>query len=533
MAFDISQLFGQSAVNKLLNPSIDAPQNFLTHPEAALAVRAQQPMPQPAPQMQAPQNQQTAQVPQRPDPWAGLRDVSVDPMQTGSVRPQQNAQYVDSRSTRDKLHDMFNGWASGANIGDSLARGADAYRGQNQTIKYLMNNGYSQEDAQAINGNRDALNMAFTNIFRKGDPLTAMQLQKAGLDIQKSQRDLDRPQLLNVGNGNLYNADTGGFISAPANDAKETPDIQNYKFAKEDGYKGGFSDFITERARAVRSSNKPVLSVDGSDVDLNGLPAVEVDENGVPNPDHQKAFLSKLPPATAAQVKGIVDGRVDLTKSTSMKDGQRQAYSQLASMFDPNFDMSMGPLRAQTRKNYGPGGYMGKMADSTNLAIQHLNAMKQAYDKIGNGNWNSINSARNWWNGEGGNGPLAAFRAAQNGVAGELEKTFTGSNGTEGGRSDWKDSFNENASPQQMHDAIETAMHMLSSRVETYNNGWDHAMRSKNQFPLLTPNSIKALKGMGFDTNTLQGLPAAAAPSTPKQNSDGSVSINGYNVRKL
>ncbi len=134
--------------------------------------------------------------------------------------------------------------------------------------------------------------------------------------------------------------------------------------------------------------------------------------------------------------------------------------------------------------------------------------------------------------GDADSGPLAAFRPAQNGVVGELEKTFTGSNGTESGRSDWKDSFNENASPQHMHDAIETAMQMLSSRVETYNNGWDHAMRSKNQFPLLTPNSIKALKGIGFDTDTLEGR-TAAAPSSPKPNGDGSVSINGYNIRKL
>jgi len=395
---------------------------------------------------------------------------------------------------------MFSGWAAGNSIGESLALGAQGYRGQNQTVKYLMNHGYNQEDAEAINGNHDALNMALTDIFRKQDPSYALKTQATQLGMEKTQAEIDQMKnsqrgLINAGNGQIYNPNSGDWITAP-------------------------------------NSGKAAVSVDGSNLDLNDLPAVELDENGVPSADQQKAFLSKLPPATAAQVQGIVDGRVDLTKSTSMKDGQRQAYSQLASMYDPNFDMSMGPLRAQTRKNYGPGGYMGKMADSTNLAIQHLNAMKQAYDKIGNGNWNSINSARNWWNGEGGNGPLAAFRAAQNGVAGELEKTFTGSNGTESGRSDWKDSFNENASPQQMHDAIETAMHMLSSRVETYNNGWDHAMRSKNQFPLLTPNSIKALKGMGFDTDTLEGHPAAA-PSTPKPNGDGSVSINGYNIRKL
>ncbi len=502
MAFDISQLFGQSAVNRLINPHVDAPQNFLTNPEAAVQQYASKLQAMPQQVAQAPQSQQE----QKPDPWAGLREANVDPMQTGSVAPQHPAQqYVDHRSTHDKLYDMYSGWAAGNTMGQSLSLGADGYRGQNQTIKYLMNNGYSQEDAQAINGNKDALNLAFSNIFSKQNPEYALKMQQAQANLAKTQRDLNTPHLLSAGNGSFYNQDSGEFITPPGGSMKDTPDIQNYKFAKDNGYTGGFSDFITERARAGHNSSKPVLSVDGSDVDLNGLPSVELDANGAPNPDHQKAFLSKLPPATAAQVQGIVDGRVDLTKSTSMKDGQRQAYSQLASMYDRNFDMSMGPLRAQTLKNYGPGGYMGKMADSTNLAIQHLNAMKQAYDKIGNGNYNTLNAVGNWWHGEAGNGPLAAFRAAQIGVAGELEKTFTWSNGTKSGRSDWKHSFNENASPQQMHDAIETAMHMLSSRVETYNNGWDHAMRSKNQFPLLTPNSIKALKGMGFDTSLLDG----------------------------
>ncbi|MGW6778975.1 hypothetical protein ACWF50_13140 [Brucella pseudogrignonensis] len=505
MPIDNSQQPG--LINRLIASVLPGPQNFLTNPQAALSQSHQaQPHAQPESYQNVPGSLSPRSPDQHPDPWAGMRQTTGNPtlQQSGS-----GSGFIDKWKDFDKsdtgrwLGNLFQGWAQGNSVSDSLAKGglsvAQGGR-ENQTIKYLTNNGYSQEDAQAINGNRDALNMALSNIFRKQNPSYALKTQATQLGMEKTQAEIDQMKngqrgLINAGNGQIYNPNSGDWITAP-------------------------------------NSGKAAVSVDGSNLDLNDLPAVELDENGVPSADQQKAFLSKLPPATAAQVQGIVDGRVDLTKSTSMKDGQRQAYSQLASMFDPNFDMSMGPLRAQTRKNYGPGGYMGKMADSTNLAIQHLNAMKQAYDKIGNGNWNSINSARNWWNGEGGNGPLAAFRAAQNGVAGELEKTFTGSNGTESGRSDWKDSFNENASPQQMHDAIETAMHMLSSRVETYNNGWDHAMRGKNQFPLLTPNSIKALKGMGFDTDTLEGR-TAAAPSSPKPNGDGSVSINGYNIRKL
>lgn len=485
MAFDISQLFGQPAVNMLLNPSADAPQNFLINPAAARQLSDQY-------AVQSPQQPQAAQQPQKPDPWAGLRDATVDPIQTGSVTPQHpdQQQYVDHRSTKDKLFDMFSGWAAGNSAGESLAMGAQGYRGDNKTVQFLMHNGYDQDGAQAIAGNKDSLNLAMQNIMRKQNPAYALQTQQAQLGIEKTQAQIDQLKngqrgLINAGGGQIYNPNNDQWLTAP-------------------------------------NSGKSTVSVDGSNIDLNGLPPVEPDANGTPNPDQQKAFFAKLPPATAAQVQGIIDGRVDLTKSTSMKDGQRQAYAQLASMGDPNFDMSMGPLRVQTRKNYGPGGYMGKMADSTNLAIQHLAAMKQAYDKMGNGNYSTMNALGNWWHGEDGNGPIAGFKTAQNGVASELEKTFTGSNGTEGGRTGWKDAFNENASPDQMKNAIDTATHMLSSRVETYNNGWDHAMRGKNQFPMLTPNSLKALKEMGVDTSSLGG---ASKPSEQKSGSGDPLGI--------
>ncbi|MDH7790731.1 hypothetical protein [Ochrobactrum sp. AN78] len=194
MPIDNSQQPG--LINRLIASVLPGPQNFLTNPQAALSQNNQaQPHAEPESYQNVPGSLSPRSPDQHPDPWAGMRQPTGNPtsQQSGS-----GSGFIDKWKDFDKsdtgrwLGNMFQGWAQGNSVSDSLAKGglsvAQGGR-ENQTIKYLTNNGYSQEDAQAINGNHDALNLALSNIFRKQDPSYALQTQQAQANLDKTQAE--------------------------------------------------------------------------------------------------------------------------------------------------------------------------------------------------------------------------------------------------------------------------------------------------------------------------------------------------------
>lgn len=91
-------------------------------------------------------------------------------------------------------------------------------RERNATKKWLMNKGMSPEDADIYASNPSLLSEA----------------------LQGKKRNL-----VNVGDGNLYDADSGEWITAPnSGEGKPTDDIKEYQFAVKNGaFKGSFTDW--------------------------------------------------------------------------------------------------------------------------------------------------------------------------------------------------------------------------------------------------------------------------------------------------
>jgi len=112
---------------------------------------------------------------------------------------------------------------------------------QNQTAKYLMGQGLSAEEAAAVAGDKELLRSFIVNKQNAGKPDWKMQSIR---DEQGNERtalvDMNnptnfryvggaapqKPNLINGGDGQLYNADTGTWISAPnAGQSKIDQDI--------------------------------------------------------------------------------------------------------------------------------------------------------------------------------------------------------------------------------------------------------------------------------------------------------------------
>lgn len=213
------------------------------------------------------------------DPWNGLREVgnsaSMQPMQ--SAQPPQQSQ---SGGIFGALHNLMGGGrlqqtgnptqqSQGGGIGDFLSSLAPAIamldprnqqlsmalmarnlerrdqqagqQRQNQTAKYLMGQGLSAEEAAAVAGDKELLRSFIVNKQNAGKPDWKMQSIR---DEQGNERtalvDMNnptnfryvggaapqKPNLINGGDGQLYNADTGAWISAPnAGQSKIDQDI--------------------------------------------------------------------------------------------------------------------------------------------------------------------------------------------------------------------------------------------------------------------------------------------------------------------
>ena len=212
MAFNIMDLFSQTALNRLLQPAQNAEgvQNFLASPQAAAQfdpARFAGSDRLPAVGMDALRERMdgqpvnVAQASPQSDPWAGLREqdvVQVDPTMTGATRqPAQPAQAVAQKPgslfpSIDKaaLNDMFLGMAMGQTPQQSLALGAaQAARGKrgrddvNQTVEWLKGRGMDEGQARMVASSPETLQQYLTQMMTPQDPAKALQLEKMGLEI--------------------------------------------------------------------------------------------------------------------------------------------------------------------------------------------------------------------------------------------------------------------------------------------------------------------------------------------------------------
>lgn len=149
--------------------------------------------------------------------------------------------------------DRFLGFLQGLGTGDNAIAGiANAFTGakygtqQNQTVQYLTGKGFSQPDAQMIASNPNALGVVLTNIYKGQDPRTALELQKLGYETEKARREATapiKPNLINAGDGNIYNADSQSWMTAPNGGMKKPSAVQEYEYAKGQGFPGTFQDW--------------------------------------------------------------------------------------------------------------------------------------------------------------------------------------------------------------------------------------------------------------------------------------------------
>jgi hypothetical protein len=334
MPFNIMDLFGPGALNRLLQPAQQqGVQNFLANPGAvqpgffnedrfgggqgqtnrapavgieALIERLAPPMQVSAsgaagvganPAMQGGSAGMDPWLGKREgdvmpaDQWANMRQPGVDPMITGASQ----AQPVAARPSpfgglginKESLNDIFTGWAMGSTPSESIAKGAQlvaANRGTrqnvNQTVAWLKGKGMDEQQAKMLASSPPALNEYLKTMAAGSDPQKALELQKTQLEIEKLRNPTD----------------------------KLTSDQQEYQYAVGQGFKGNFVDYQRQMKEAGRSQ----VNVDTGVKLPSGFRWAD--------PNNQAAGVEPIPGGPAEQIPGELAARVGMAENFLSND---------------------------------------------------------------------------------------------------------------------------------------------------------------------------------------------------------------------
>ncbi|MBX8825246.1 flagellar biosynthesis protein FlgJ [Ochrobactrum sp. SFR4] len=182
-----------------------------------------------------------------------------DPMPTGALPQAPQSQFSDSAIQQ---HDaMFGGALAPAGTAlqqapagqgyfpDAPAMGSYAAMAPQQGGNQLQALMAAASDPFLNDSQQGMINMALQQQLQNSDPMRQMQMQKL-------QRDLNMPAKRNTTNinGNLVDADTGQVIANFPEQTKPTSDIQNYEYARQNGFVGTFDQYQQMVKKAGASS---------------------------------------------------------------------------------------------------------------------------------------------------------------------------------------------------------------------------------------------------------------------------------------
>lgn len=234
-------------------------------------------------------------------------------------------------------------------------------------------------------------------------------------------------------------------------------------------------------------------------------------------------FLKTLNPNIAAQVKGIIEGRIPVT-ARMQSSAAFQPLMNAIMQADPNFDVSDYNARFKARADI-TSGQGAKNISSIGTAINTLSKLQDANDKLGDfsslGPLNGpANYARNLYLESSSDPNLRTYTELAKTAADEVTKAVVGAGGTGGDRETRLGAFTANQTKEARKAAITAAIQELTSRIEPIANNYNNAMRtSKSGIQLISPDAQESyykLTGEKPPITTVNALNgASSSPANP------------------
>lgn len=241
------------------------------------------------------------------------------------------------------------------------------------------------------------------------------------------------------------------------------------------------------------------------------MPALTGDQRKL----HGQDFLNTLPSDTANLIQGLDEGRVDI-RALPYRGSEREEFLRYVAQYNPNFDLTKAQARQKTRNDFTGGGPTARKITQLNQAIGHLGTLQQLTDALNNHDVQAANTFVNTLKTETGDPSVVDFNTARLAVGNELMTLFRTTGANEEEAKAWQKIFNSSSSPSQLRGSMQTAGHLLMSRISSLNNQWKRGMETSSNFPgLLDPEAISVLKTLGMPV-TAELSPSVKMPSKIK-----------------
>lgn len=225
-------------------------------------------------------------------------------------------------------------------------------------------------------------------------------------------------------------------------------------------------------------------------------------------------LLKSLDPGEAAQVQGVLDGRIPLPSLSARMAPEAKRLRQLAFQTDPSFDSTVFAARAATQKDMSDGKLAVQRTAADKL-IAHMGELHEVSAELNNSSTPLFNKLGNLIAANRGDPRIAKFEATKHLVSEEASKFFSGTGGaTVSGIEEMSKLINSAQSPQQLQGVMTQLGKLMNGQIdamaEQYNRGMrytgDRAIKGES---LLSKSAQDALAHIR--ENPLGGKPAGAA----------------------
>ncbi len=202
-----------------------------------------------------------------------------------------------------------------------------------------------------------------------------------------------------------------------------------------------------------------------------------------------QAYLDSLPPAFAASVRGIADGR-DTIPAANSRSAAAQQTRNAVYQYDPTFSTQ----RAQVRRAFTTGKD-GTTIGALNTAIVHLARLGATAEALDNGDFTPKNEMYNYFKDKFGSAVVSNFELLKDAVSGEMAAALKGT-ATDIEIANMKRSIRASNSPDQMKGVVREGMAILGDKATTYDERF-HRENPDDPWSPILPSAQQALGRYG------------------------------------
>lgn len=260
----------------------------------------------------------------------------------------------------------------------------------------------------------------------------------------------------------------------------------------------------------------------------------------------QRAANGGVTPLTADQksaAESLANYTADMKTITAGRSGnEREALLAEAKRINPSFDVKNYQTQQKFMNNYTSGA-MSDSLTSIDKAVQHLQDLKQSSDivtgkRVFGGYVPGLSAIGDIAAGITHTaGDLKAFNENGQAVADELTKVFRGTGGSEGDIKGWQANLSDTNTAEENQKVLQKGIDLMAGQIKGLFDKYQRAMGgAEPKDPIISPENVKAIKEMGFDTTKLERYSLGTPPDGEiwvKQGDEiGSIPKNEFDPKK-